>query len=280
MSSGPDEGDVLAGHNVYGVLTRSVRDSAAVLDLIAGQQPGDPVVAPPPAQPFRTSVKADPDPLHVGFMAVSEVNGYPIDERVNAHTRRMANLLDSLGHHVEESHPDAMTDPQYLDHFVKLLSPSVTALLDHLGDVAGRPLRHDEAEEIAWWWYDRGRTISAADHVRHEMWRDEFRRRMATWWADGFDVLLSPVVPNPPPPLGYFAGSEGIKRSVDILCFTPQFNTTGQPAIAVPAGLTEDGLPIGVQFVAAYGREDLLFALAAQVERAAPWSQRRPAVVL
>jgi amidase len=279
VSSGPDEGDALAGHNVYGVITRTVRDSAAVLDVIAGEQSGDPVVAPPPARTFGEAAATTPDSLRVGVMTVPDVNGFPVDPRVNATVRYMAGVLESLGHRVEDSYPEAMTDARYLDHFVDLLSPSVVVLLDHLAGLAGRPLREDEAEEIAWWWYERGKRISAADHVRHEMWRDEFRRRLASWWTTGFDVLLSPVVPNPPPKLGYFAGPQGIQRSVDILCFTPQFNTTGQPAVSLPAAVTEDGLPIGIQLVAAYGREELLFSLAGQVEAAAPWAGRRPALL-
>jgi amidase len=278
VSSGPDEGDALAAHNIYGVITRSVHDSAAVLDAISGEQSGDPVVAPPPSRPFREAVATDPGSLRIGVMAVDEVNGYPVDPKINAMVRRMADHLQSLGHRVEESYPEAMTDPSYLDHWLHLLSPSVVVLLDHLAATAGRPLRRDEAEEVAWWWYERGKQVSAADYVRHEVWRDDFRRRMASWWTGGFDVLLSPVVPNPPPPLGYFA-EEGIQRSVDILCFTPQFNTTGQPAMSVPAGLTEDGLPVGAQFVAAYGREETLFSLAGQLETVASWAERRPPVL-
>lgn len=279
VSSGPDEGDALAAHNIYGVITRSVRDSAAVLDAIAGEQSGDPVVAPRPSRPFVEAAAADPCALRIGVMAVDEVNGYAVDPQVNVAVRRMADRLQSLGHRVEESYPEAMTDPSYLNHWLHLLSPSVVVLLDHLVQIAGRPLRRDEVEEVAWWWYDRGKQVTAADYVRHEIGRDDFRRRMASWWTGGFDLLLSPVVPNPPPPLGYFSGEEGIRRSVDVLCFTPQFNTTGQPAMSVPAELTEDGLPVGVQFVAAYGRDELLFSLAGQLEAAAPWADSRPPVL-
>lgn len=279
VSAGPDEGDAQSAHNVYGVITRSVRDSAAVLDAISGEQSGDPVVAPPPSRPFRDAAAADPGSLRIGVMLVDEVNGYPVDPRVNAVVRGTADLLAGLGHRVEESYPEAMTDPDYLGHWMELLSPGVVVLLDHLAELAGRPLRRDEAEEIAWFWYERGKQVSAADYIRHELWRDDYRRRMASWWTGGFDLLLSPVVPNPPPPLGHFAGEEGLQRSIDILCFTPQFNTTGQPAMSVPAGFTDDGLPIGAQFVAAYGKEELLFALAGQLEAAQPWAGRRPPVL-
>jgi amidase len=276
VSSGPDEGDTLAGHNVYGVVTRTVRDSAAVLDAIAIPQSGDPIVAPTGAGSFRAAAGRDPGRLRIGFFAPADVNGYPVEAEVAAETRRVAGVLAGLGHDIEDAHPDALTDTRYLDHFVDLLSPSVTVLIDELATRLGRPLRPDEASEITWYWYERGRAISAADHIRHEIWRDDFRRRMAAWWTGGFDILLSPVVPNPPPPLGYFAGDEGIRRSLDILCFTPQFNTTGQPAASVPTGTSGSGLPIGVQLAAAYGREDVLFALAAQLETELPWAGRRP----
>jgi amidase len=276
VSSGPVEGDALSGHNVYGVLTRSVRDSARILDLVAGECSGDPVVAPPPSRPYASEVGADPGRLRIGVMNVSEVAGYPVDDRVNAVVRDAGTLLESLGHDVEMSYPAALTDPQYLDHFVDLLSPSVVVLIEHLATLAGRPLRHDEAEELTWYWYERGRKISASQHVLNQMWQDEFRRRVASWWTGGYDILLSAVVPNPPPPLGYFAGPAGIQRSIDILCFTPQFNTTGQPAAAVPMTVTDEGWPIGIQLVSAYGREDLLFRLAAQIESAAPWADRHP----
>lgn len=279
VSAGPDEGDAQSAHNVYGVITRSVRDSATVLDMVSGEQSGDPVVATPPLRSFRSAASANPRTLRIGVMAVDEVNHYPIDPRVNAAVRRMANLLVSLGHQVEEAYPEAMTDPSYLQHWTGLLSPGVVALIDSLADIAGRPLRRDEAEDVTWYWYEQGRKATAADYVRHELWRDNYRRRMASWWTSGYDLLLSPVTPGPPPPLGYFNGPEGIQRSIDILCFTPQFNTTGQPAMSVPAELTDDGLPIGVQFVAAYGKEEVLFSLAGQLERAIRWVDRRPPVL-
>src|SRR5581483_4181443 len=101
VSSGPDEGDALAGHNVYGVITRSVRDSAVTLDAIAGAKSGDPVIAPPPLAPFSASVGREPGSLRIGVMAVPDVNGYRVDPEVNDAVRRMGQLLESLGHRVE-----------------------------------------------------------------------------------------------------------------------------------------------------------------------------------
>jgi amidase len=278
VSTGPFEGDALAGCNTYGVMTRTVADCARVLDQTAGQQVGDAVVAPPPRRSFAEQVGQDPGPLRIGVMEVGDVNGYAVEASVNEAVRTAAKLLESLGHDVEASYPDAVTDPEYLDRFVALLSPSVAAFMTYLESRAGRPLRPEDAEEITWHWHERGRAISAAEHVANEMWRDDFRCRMASWWAEGFDILLSPVLPTPPPPLGHFKGPEGIRRSVDILCFTPQFNLTGQPAASVPMAVTDEGWPVGVQLVGAYGREDLLIRLASQIEEAAPWIGRLPAM--
>lgn len=287
ISPAPD-GYGMEGHNTYGFLTKSVRDTAAALDAVAGYRPGDAFVAPPPPGPPGTAysevARRDPPRLRIGLMDMPDVNGYPVDDDVRAAARDTAAVLERLGHHVEESYPEAMTDPEYLRRWYELLSPSVTALFGHLEALAGRPLRRDDAEEMAWWWRDAGGKISAARHVENQAWRDGFSRRMAAWWAGagagagGFDILVSPVLPNAAPPLGRFGGPDGLRRSVDILCFTPQFNTTGQPAITVPLGLTAAGLPVGTQLGAAYGREDLLIQLAGQLERARPWRDRRPAV--
>jgi amidase len=275
VSVAPDA-ELMEGHTTYGFLTRTVRDSAAALDVAAGPVPGDALTAPVPARSWSSLVDLEPPPLRVGVMAVSEVAGYPVDPDVTAAVTGAAALLESLGHHVCVDHPTAMVEPDYLDHWVDLLSPSVAYLFDDLERRAGRPLDEHDAEPMAWWWNERGRRLSAADHVANQVWRDHFRRRMAGWWAGGFDILLSPVLPMPATPLGWFDGEEGIRRSVEILRFTPQFNTAGQPAASLPLGTSSDGLPIGVQIGAAYGREDLLIRLAGQIERAVPWQWRRP----
>ncbi|MFW3171592.1 amidase [Geodermatophilus sp. CPCC 206100] len=273
------EPEFMEGHNAYGFLTRTVRDSALALDVAAGPQPGDAVTPPAPGAPFASFVDVDPPALRIGVLAPAEVNGHPVDPEVVAAVEQAARLLESLGHHVDEGYPEAMVDPAYLDRWVDLLSPSVASAFGDLERQAGRPLTDADAEPMAWWWNERGRRLSAVDHVENQAWRDDFRRRMAAWWHAGHDILLSPVLPMPPTPLGWFDGEEGIRRSVEVLRFTPQFNTTGQPAASLPLGTTRDGLPIGVQIAAASGREDLLIQLAGQVERAAPWRDRRPGLV-
>lgn len=280
VSLGPESGDPLEGHNVAGVITSSVRDSAAVLDVISVPMPGDPVVAPSLEHSFLTYARTVPKRLRVGVMVVEEVGGVNVSPEVNREVLRVAGVLKDCGHHVVYDFPEALIESDYRETFIDLLSPSVTALIDALADQVGRPLDRHEVEEVTWFWFERGRSISAADHVRNQVWRDAFRRRVAGWWERGFDVLLSPVVAGTAHPLGYLAGERGVKRSLEMLCFTPQFNTTGQPAVALPTGMSAEGLPIGVQLVAGYGREDVLFSLSSQVEIAIPWADRRPPTVV
>lgn len=271
-------GDGMEGHTTNGFLARTVRDAAAALDLAAGYRPGDAFVPPPPARPYAELATQPPPRLRVGLLDVAEVNGYPIDEEVRAATRAGAELLAGLGHRVEESHPDALLDPEYLARWQQLLSPSVSALFEELERLAGRPVRRDEAEEMAWWWQQEGARLSATQHTQNQAWRDAFTRRVAAWWAGGFDLLVSPVLPHAATPLGLFGRPDGLRRSVDILCFTPQFNTTGQPALSVPIGATHAGLPVGLHVAAAHGREDLLLQVAAELEQAEPWAHRLPPV--
>lgn len=272
------EGDGMERHVTGGFLTTSVLDSAAALDLAMGPRPGDAFTPPAPATPYADLVGQEPPPLRIGLLDVGEVNGYLVDDEVREPARQAAAVLERLGHHVEVTHPDAMLEPEYLERWFSLLSPSVSALFGELEALAGRPMAREEAEEMAWWWNSAGHELSAARHAENQAWRDGFTRRMAAWWDGGFDVLVSPVLPHAATPLGLFSRPDGMRRSVEILCFTPQFNTTGQPAMSVPLGQTPLGLPVGVHFGGAYGREDLLFRLAGQLEQAAPWRDRRPAV--
>lgn len=279
VSQGSQAGDPLEGHNVIGILSRTVRDSAALLDVLSDAVPGDPVVAPRPSSEPYASLCHDPGQLRIGVMLVDQVAGVEVHSEVIGEVRRMAGVLEAMGHRVELSYPSALLDPEYREVFIDLLSPSVTALIDDLAALAGRELARDEAEDVAWYWYERGRMIAASDQVRNQVWRDNFRRRVISWWRGGFDVLLCPVLPDPAQPLGYLQGSAGVQRSLDALAFTPQFNSTGQPAVSLPTGMTSAGLPVGIQLVAEYGREDILFMLSSQIERREAWGNRRPSIL-
>ncbi|MDF1604514.1 amidase [Nocardioides sp. YIM 152315] len=278
VSDGPGEADSLFGHAVQGFLTRSVRDTAAVLDLVAGPGVGDPVVAPR-RRPSLVEALGETAPLRVGYVAQTpEASAWSVDPAVAVAVHETVGVLRGLGHEVVESHPGVMFDPTYWERWFDLLSPAVALAVEDLEETARGTDGTEWHDVVTEHWARRGREISAADHTRALLWLDRFRRDMATWWADGFDVLLSPVTVQLPLELGSFwSYPEGVVDSVHMLQFTPQFNSTGAPAVSVPATWTDEGLPVGVQLAGRYGEDHVVLRLAAQLEAARPWAHRYPA---
>jgi len=159
----------------------------------------------------------------------------------------------------------------------------MTSTLEVLGALIGRTIGAEDVDPLNWALAEMGRGCSATQYLASRDWVHGWSRRVAAWWTDGFDLLLTPTLPEPPPPLGSFTPTreDPLKagmRGSQFAAFTLPFNMTGQPAISLPLHWTADGLPVGVQLVAAYGGEDLLLRVAAQLEAAAPWSGRRPRV--
>ncbi|HEV2362092.1 MAG TPA: amidase family protein, partial [Acidimicrobiales bacterium] len=155
----------------------------------------------------------------------------------------------------------------------------LAADLNELSALIGRPIADDELEATNALFASMGRQVTAPTYLASVSWLHRFTRRLSSWWVD-HDVLVTPVLGGPPPPLGWLADeAQGLDRVLELIQFTPEFNVSGQPAISLPlATSSEGGLPIGVQLVAAYGREDILLALASDIEAAAPWADRRPAI--
>ncbi len=284
VSQGPDTGDMWANGSWFlGAITRTVRDTAAVLDVLSGYEPGDPVTAPPPVRPYAEEVGADPGRLRVGFLART-VEGYPdLDSEVADGLVATARLLESLGHEVEEAHPDAL-DHQLdgvLDGFMGMVGSGVGWNLDRWSQRLGRPLGQADVEATTWLIKTSGDAMTGAGFIAAMDGIQSYARRVASWW-DGHDLLLTPTMATPAPlldtaglaasdPAGALSGAAASTGG-----FTIPFNITGQPAISLPLHWTAGGLPVGMQLVAAYGREDLLFRVAAQLEVAAPWVDRRP----
>jgi amidase len=281
-SLGPDRGEDWAGAVVEHVLTRSVRDSAAILDAVAGPMPGDPYFAPPPARPFRHEVGAPPGRLRVGLRTKAfHPEGATDAECVRA-AGEAARTLESLGHDVEEAHPAALEDPALVEHAGRITVANVARELESWGERMGRALRPDDVEPYTWTLGDVGRHISAQQYLEAVERVHALSRRVAEWWAT-YDLLVTPTLPEPPPLLGSFRAPETNavfpgQRSIEFCSFTMPFNFTGQPALSLPLHWSGAGLPIGVQLVAAYAREDLLLRVAAQLEEAMPWRDRRPPV--
>ena len=282
-SLGPDAGESWAGAVAEHVVTRSVRDTAALLDAVAGPMPGDPYFAPPPARPFAAEVGARPGRLRIGLMARAPGDAFPIHGDCVAAARDAAHLLESLGHAVEEAHPAALDDPDVGQRFTLVVAAWLARDLEYWSERTGHTIGPDDVEPMNWAVAEQGRACSARQYVRAVEWLQGYSRRVASWWEGGFDLLLTPTLAEPPPPLGEFSARpgdplRGFRRALPFVTFTSPFNITGQPAISLPLFWNGDGLPIGVQLAAAYGREDLLIRVAAQLEEARPWADRRPKV--
>ena len=275
-SLGPDFGEFWAMLTHEGVLTRTVLDTAAVLDAVSGPAPGDPYTAPAPRQPFAAAAAGDPPPLRVGIRTRVPVDGGEPDPDCVRAVQRTAQLLEACGHRVEEAHPDALDDASVGEHFAAVFTAAVARDLDRWGARLGLVIGPDDVEPRNWMLAEHGRAVSAVQLLAAVEHLQAHARRLALWWSGGFDLLVTPTLPIVPPALGRLPREPDLAAVADLGQFTAPFNVTGQPAVSLPLHTTAAGLPVGVQLVAAYGREDLLLAVAGQLERAAPWVQRRP----
>jgi amidase len=282
VTLGPDFGDVLYGLVIELAVSRTVRDAAGILDAIHGPAPGDPYAAPPPARPYLDELGADPGRLRIGLMTTPPGGQFETHPECVAAAENAAAALEELGHHVERSHPAELDDPDQVPDFLVRWTAGVDWNMKYWGAKIGRELGADDVEPCTWALAEQGRNHSAADLLRATEKAQASSRRVASWWAeDGYDLLLTPTCAEPPPRLGEFESpadnpAAPILRSIPFATFTAGFNTTGQPAISLPLHVTAAGLPVGVQLVAAFGREDLLLRVASQLEEARPWADRTP----
>ncbi len=277
---GPDFGEYWGMTTHEHVLARSVRDTAGVLDAIAGMGVGDPYTAPPPARPFAAEVGADPGRLRIGVRTERPHGEGESHPDCVAAVESAARLLAELGHVVEPSAPAALDDPRYRDGIASTFGVFVAGDLQRWSAKLGRTIAPDELEPTNALFVDLAASITSVQYLHGIETLQSWSRDAARWWADGNDVLVTPMVPQPPFELGWAAPTldpiEVMSRLGSITVFAMPFNITGQPAISLPLHWNDDGLPIGVQLVAAYGREDLLLRVAAQLEEARPWADRHP----
>ncbi|HEV8717232.1 MAG TPA: amidase [Candidatus Binatia bacterium] len=284
LSWGPEYGELWQGLAVEHIVSRSVRDTAAILDVVAGPMPGDPYFAPPPTRPFREEAGAEPGRLRIGVVTHAPGGGIRVHPDCVAAATEAARLLESLGHQVEESYPQALdTAQERWRHMLTLVASSVAAGLAHWSKEVGKPIGPSDVELHNWTFAEIGRSHTAVQYIEAVVWLQADTRRIVQWWEEGFDLLLTPTLAEPPPLLGQFVATPdnplaAARRAEQIIPFTPAFNITGQPAISLPLYWNTAGLPIGVHLVAAYGREDLLIRVASQLEQARPWANRFPPV--
>jgi amidase len=270
VTHAPEFGERWDGCSTELAITRSVRDVAGFLDAVSGYAPGDPAPAPPPLRPFAEEVGRDPGRLRIGTYV-----GSPASDEPKVAVEQCAALLAELGHHVEDTHPAALDEEGFGAHLAASIAVAVARDVELISERTGAPVPEDGLEPATWAFVERGRATSATEHVANLEALHRYSRRLCQWWADGNDVLVTPTMGEPPPRIGELKGAD-VERIVRLVPYTAAYNVSGQPAIALPLHQSTDGLPVGVQLVAAYGREDLLLRLASQLEAAAPWAHRRP----
>jgi amidase len=277
---GPFVGDIMNGLVVEHAVTRSVRDSAALLDATAGADLGAPYWAPPAARPFREEVGMPPGRLRIAFTTTA-ASGVPIHPDCVAAVRDAAALCADLGHHVDEAGP-LLSGEMLMECFVSIWTTGVAWTVDTAARLTGRAISAETVEPLTLALAEAGRQRSGADYLAAVQGLQMIARAIATFMKD-WDVLLTPVVAEPPPPLGTFDAMPGnplagFIRAGEYVPFTPIANATGQPAMSVPLSWNGSGLPVGAHFVGRFGDEATLFRLAAQLEAARPWAGRRPPI--
>ncbi|VTU37124.1 6-aminohexanoate-cyclic-dimer hydrolase [Variovorax sp. PBL-H6] len=277
VTSGPEGGEGLSGLANQHVVSRSVRDSAAMLDAIAGPMPGDPYAAAPPTRPFIDEVGQPPGRLRIAFSATAP-NGVPVDAECRAAVEDAARLCEQLGHHVEEASP--AYDAQAVSRgFEAVFAANTMANIARA--TGGAMPAPDQVEPLTLALAERGRAMGASEFILQLQSLHRQSRRVAAFF-ERYDAWLTPTLAQTPRPIGWFDIRSGdaarwLGQLEAYLPFTYLFNVTGQPAASVPLYWTAGGVPVGCQFAARQGEEGLLLRLCAQLEEARPWFGRRPA---
>lgn len=299
--TGPDNGELWRGAAVEHVLTRSVRDSAAMLDATLGADVGAPYWPEAPLRPYLQDVTTEPGALRVAFTTTS-LMGRTVHADCHAAVQDAARLLESLGHHVEEAAPPIDRE-RFNRAFILLIASETRADLDDARELLGRTARRTDVEATTWALAMLGLALSGAEYAGALRYLQRASRKIGEFF-ERYDVLLTPTVASPPFPHGALQPSAGERRLLatmgrvrggrlmralgmvdkladsvyEFMPFTAPFNVSGQPAMSLPLYWNNEGLPIGVQFVARYADEATLFRLAGQLERARPWFTRTPAI--
>lgn len=277
---GPDFGDMFTGLIAEHAVTRSVRDSAALLDATSGPDLGDPYYAPQKARPFIEEVGADPGRLRIAFLTKA-LNGAHIHEDCIDAVKGAATLLSDLGHTVEEISLD-LGGNSFGEAFTVLWSTGLAWTVNGFAQAVGRMPAESDLEPGNWVFYQVGARQNAATYLQAVQAVQAMSRKVARLFVD-CDVLVTPTLAQPPLPIGSFEPTDedplaGMRVASSFVPFTPLCNATGQPAMSVPLHWNSEGLPIGVHFIGRFGDEATLFRLAAQMEQARPWVSRRPRI--
>ena len=277
---GPHRGDAAHGISHEHAVTRTVRDTAAILDVTAGPDTGAPYFSPPPAGGFVAAIGRAPRRLRIGFWTRTFQDA-AVDRECSQAVENAAILLARLGHDVEEAKPD-FDWKLLVDSMMNVLMTGLGPMLGMWEKQRGRPIKEGEVEPQTFAVLARAREKDLDFYLSNLVRMQLEVRRMAAFF-DTFDVLVTPTMGRPAPRLGVLPTDDHdvdgfLAKLFALAPFAAPFNASGQPAVSLPLHWSDDGLPVGVQLVAAYGREDVLVRVAAALEEAAPWADRRPRV--
>jgi amidase len=278
VSMAPDYAELVGGIGIDGVVSHTVADTAAVLDIISGYETGDPYWAPDPSAPFAEAVGRNPGKLRIAWSTKSP-NGVPVHPECEIAARELVETLQSLGHEVTEDAPDWFDD-SYVPNFLAIWAAGLSSQLMEIEAMMGG-LDLDQVEPLSRALYEEGKRISGAELVVMLNQLRALTRRIVAFWDD-YDVLVTPTLAQLPLEIGALNPGPGepatvmMERAAAFTPFTPIFNVTGQPAISLPTRQSAEGLPVGVQLAGPPVGEELLLSLSAQVETATPWQDRRP----
>jgi amidase/6-aminohexanoate-cyclic-dimer hydrolase len=277
---GPDRGEGWGGMSISHVVSRSVRDSAAMLDATHGPAAGDPYAAPPPARPFLQEVGANPGKLRIAF-TTKRPDGSSCHPEVAAAVEKTARLLESLGHHVEEAAP--VLDPEEISrHQSTLVSANIALTLRQRAAALGRDVAPHDVEHVTWLISEIAKLRSGTDYAEATLFIHQLGRKFAGFLS-AHDIHLTPTLALPPLALGTIDMTSPdiptyLRVTAEYMCGNGLANMTGQPSMSMPLHRDSGGLPLGMMFTARFGDEATLFRLASQIEAAQPWADLRPAL--
>lgn len=275
---GPDRGEGWAGMSISHVVSRSVRDSAAALDATAGDAPGDPYAAPARARPWLQEVGERPGNLRIAF-STKRPNGTTCHPDVVKAVEAAARLCESLGHEVGEAAPN-LNQEEISKHQATIVGANIALTLRQRSAALGHEVGGNDVEHITWLIAQAAASRSSVDYAEATLFIHQLGRRMAAF-HETYDIYLSPTLCIPPIELGRLdmMGEDVgayLRLSGEYMPGTGIFNMTGQPSMSVPLFWNDAGLPIGTMFTGRFGDEATLFRLAAQLEEAEPWADKRP----
>jgi amidase len=279
VSVGPDSGQsFLVGD---GVLTRTVADTAAVLDVLAGYEPGDATWAPPPAGGFAAAARLPAGRLRIGVALSPALDAVELDPACLSAAQSAAAALESLGHDVEPVDPP-WTGRDLLPDFTRAFGPGIAMTVAIGAQLAGREPAESDVEPLTWVMYENTRRQDTLTYLTAQGRLERVAREIVSALA-GFDIVVTPALARRPLPIGEVHGRgpdpwDHYRRSGAFTPYTAIVNVTGQPAISLPLYHGEDGLPTGVQLIGRPAREDMLLAVASQLEEALPWADRHPPI--